>query len=152
MPINKRISKDTELHDPSDNVITTADRAKDARGIFDPRKDPLAGSIFDGLSDDVEVRGEMLSRLGHLGAQLEDIPRPEELRTQDLLTLARSSRNRCSIEQRYRDRIVSPLSAIRAFCVTVCQSGSVKAVGLCTSVSCPLWAFRMGTNGMRGKQ
>jgi hypothetical protein len=152
VPIRKRLSGDAELEPVSDNVITTNNRAKDKRGVFDPKKDPLKGSAWENMGETPFERGAVIGFLGYMAAEEEEVPRPEDVTTQNLLTQVRTSRNRCNIEHKYRNRIVSPLSGVRAMCVVTCKSGSVKAVTLCGNVSCPLWAFRMGTNGLRGKQ
>lgn len=47
----------------------------------------------------------------------------------------------------YIDRIHSPVTAIRAMCVE-CMGGMVRAIKVCPSTGCPLWAFRMGVNTM----
>ena len=151
MPINSRLSQGKELTDLSDNVTTTADRARDKRGVFDPAKNPLKGSIFD-VAETPDERAGIIGYFAYVGGHADDLPRGEDMRVQDLLALVRTDRNCDNTESRYRTRISGPLSGIRAWCVTQCQHGSVKAVTNCVSVSCPLWAFRMGTNGMRGKQ
>jgi len=47
--------------------------------------------------------------------------------------------------KRYKDRINSPLSAIRAQCVE-CMGGSVHLITTCTSIDCSLHKLRMGKN------
>ena len=47
--------------------------------------------------------------------------------------------------------IVSPLKAIRAFCIDCC-GGSASDVRDCTATSCPLKAFRFGKNPYRKKR
>lgn len=42
-------------------------------------------------------------------------------------------------------RVRSPLTAIRAFCVT-CMGGYVDHIPGCTAPKCPLFAYRMGRN------
>lgn len=46
---------------------------------------------------------------------------------------------------RYKAKVTSPLSGIRAKCVE-CQGGQVQAVNRCKAKSCPLWLFREGGN------
>lgn len=152
MPIKKSISANVQVTSVDENAALH-ERAKDNRGVFDIRTgDPLTGSSFDGISDEPSVRAGALLGLAYLASETDEVPRPEDLKVQDLLTLARLGRNSDSIEYRYRNRITSPLSAIRAWCVAECRAGSAKAVRLCSSMDCPLWAFRMGQNGMRGRQ
>lgn len=75
---------------------------------------------------------------------------PKEIPVKDLLTLARSDAPTASVEARYKERIRSPLTGIRSFCVT-CQGGSTLAVSQCPSANCPLWPFRLGNNPFYGK-
>jgi len=49
----------------------------------------------------------------------------------------------------YIDKISSPITGIRAFCVQ-CMGGMVRAIADCPATSCPLYAFRMGKNTMHG--
>ena len=55
------------------------------------------------------------------------------------------------VEQRYRDKIDSPLTAIRAMCV-VCMCGQLKEVNKCTVLNCPLYPFRTGKNPFHGRK
>jgi hypothetical protein len=50
-------------------------------------------------------------------------------------------------EQRYRNRVRNRQTAITAFCVTC--TGTRKGVTECAAVTCPLWAFRLGSNPYR---
>ena len=54
-----------------------------------------------------------------------------------------------AVEDKYRERIKNPATAIRAYCVE-CMGGSVSGVKDCTSMTCPLWNFRMGKDPLRG--
>lgn len=45
---------------------------------------------------------------------------------------------------------LTPLQAIRQYCVERCQS-SPSEVRKCTIVECPLWPYRMGKNPFRKK-
>lgn len=51
-------------------------------------------------------------------------------------------------EQRYRNRVKNRGTAITAMCI-IC-TGSRKAVTECLATSCPLWAFRLGSDPFRG--
>ena len=53
-------------------------------------------------------------------------------------------------EQRYRDRVRNRGTAITAMCIT-CQGGR-KAVTECIDTTCPLWAFRFGSDPFYGKR
>lgn len=60
---------------------------------------------------------------------------PKDVTTEDLIDLG--------VESSFR-------KMIRRKCVDCC-GGSEKEVRLCTAINCPLWAFRMGNNPLRGK-
>lgn len=77
--------------------------------------------------------------------------KPAEIPIDDLVTVLRTPQNDENVDYVYRNRIKGRLSAIRAFCV-FCQGGSPKAARLCAQVTCPLWSFRTGANGMRGER
>src|SRR4051812_46515037 len=51
--------------------------------------------------------------------------KPVDVPIQDMLRMLKVCDNGDDIEKRYRDRVRSPLTAIRAWCVTQCQCGSV---------------------------
>ncbi len=54
-------------------------------------------------------------------------------------------------EQMYREKINSPITAIRAFCVG-CMGGQVYEVRKCTKRNCQLYPFRMGKNPFHGNK
>jgi hypothetical protein len=129
----------------SEETPTVNEKAFDARGVFDFSKDAYEGSTFEAMGVARENVGGVARRI----AYGQGLGYPNEQRVQDLLTLVRSPLNPGdSVEVKYRNRIRSPLTAIRAFCVE-CQGGSPKSVNKCTLVECPFWAFRMGQNGYR---
>ncbi len=138
MPIKKRHTStgDYKLEDP---------RISPPLG----KMDMYAGSTYDqmGIVPDKAVPSAM--HLSSMAANAGNSPLPHEQFTQDLLAQLRLSHNKSDLEDRYRARIRSPLTGVRAFCVTQCQCGGVKAVTECGAVSCPLWALRMGQNGYR---
>lgn len=75
-----------------------------------------------------------------------------ELNVADALQAVRTAQNPNELtEARYRARIKNRGTAITSFCVN-CQGGSRKQVAECYSVDCPLWAFRFGTDPLRGKR
>lgn len=53
------------------------------------------------------------------------------------------------VEAKYKKRISSRATAIRAYCVW-CQGSDTAAVRLCESLTCPLHPYRMGTDPLRG--
>lgn len=53
-------------------------------------------------------------------------------------------------ERRYRNRIKNRATAITAMCVAC--TGSRKLLTECMQTSCPLWAFRFGSDPFRGKR
>ncbi len=59
--------------------------------------------------------------------------------------------DRDKIVKQYCDRIKSPQTAIRAFCVQ-CMGGYTALVKTCPSEqTCPLWPFRMGKNPLHAQ-
>lgn len=54
-------------------------------------------------------------------------------------------KNISAIIQKYKDRIRSPMTAIRSFCIG-CSNGSIKEVDECRVVNCSLWPLRLGKN------
>lgn len=81
-----------------------------------------------------------------------NLPHPKQVPVEKLLAGVRHVQNSGKagkMEAFYRDRIRSPLTAVRAFCV-LCMDGARKAND-CESVTCPLWAFRDGHNGFFGR-
>ena len=152
MPIRRRVSGEQALI-PA-NVIEQREaqerlavRASDKRGVHDPKVDPFPGSHMDRMLVEREHARAILLELTFD----EPKPDPKEMRVQDLLANLRMSSNPGErVEQVYRNRVASPLTGIRAFCVQ-CQSFSPRAVAKCDMVSCPLWSFRMGRNRFRSK-
>ena len=51
---------------------------------------------------------------------------------------------------KYKERITSPLTGIRAHCVE-CMGGTVSLVAECAAEKCALHPFRMGKNTMHVK-
>ncbi len=54
------------------------------------------------------------------------------------------------VVERYHERVKSPITAIRSFCVS-CMGGYVKEVKNCTAPSCPLYPLRLGVNVFSAK-
>lgn len=52
---------------------------------------------------------------------------------------------------KYREKISSRATAIRAMCVH-CQGGYLPGIKECASITCPLHPFRMGKDPLRGWQ
>lgn len=151
MPIRRR-SISTAIVAPvvDDNVIN--ERALDERGVFDPKRDPFDGSIvgyFAGPDPDARAMRNVLPvafNAGQKGLQ----HRGDDIPVQDALAFVRIMDNPGeNVEMTYRNRVRSPLTGIRGFCVHTCKAGSPKAVGRCDKLSCPLWPFRMGKHGLR---
>lgn len=66
------------------------------------------------------------------------------------MEIAQSPINKDHVENKYKEKVRSPLTGVRAFCVK-CQGGTISFVRDCAAVSCPLWPFRMGNNPFFGK-
>ena len=145
MPIRQRdFSHLPEEGEDSGNVTE-----QPVRDTFDPRKDPFPGSELEPYGEDAHEAMPVQRFIGWDEGMKHQTPLPVDTPIQTLLARVRTPYNKHeSVEERYRKRIKSPLSAIRAFCVE-CEGFSPKAVGKCASVRCPLWPFRLGTNGMR---
>jgi hypothetical protein len=142
MPIRKR---DFAAIEPDNDI--KIDRADDARGVFDPSQDPYPGSFYDGMGVPQELAGPVSRFFAY--TMPEEVPYPKHMRVQDLLAQVRTPDNVADhVEKAYRNRVRSPLTAIRAHCVAN-QGGSPRAVAACDVVDCVFWPFRMGRNGMR---
>lgn len=114
------------------------------RGTFDPKADPFPGSSMD-----IGVSRALAGSISRMMAFLKDPPLPKDISVQDLLALVRTPRNFGNVvEQRYRDKVRSPLTAIRAFCVD-CSAFSPREAWNCPNVDCPIWPFHRGKNGLR---
>lgn len=74
---------------------------------------------------------------------------PKSVPVQELLSNVQCPSGFDPMLDKYRKRITSPLTAIRAICVEC--AGGISAVRQCGIVSCPNWAFRMGHNPFFGK-
>ena len=115
---------------------------------FNLKDDPFPGSEADMLGCEPDTA---LPVLKHRAYTMKPAL-PSNMRTQDLLAQLRMRDNPSDhVEKRYRDRIVSPLTAIRAFCVS-CKGSSPKAANMCGKMECPLWAFRLGQNAFYGRK
>jgi len=148
MAIKKRYT----ANDPSfktDDALAAerlAERASDARGVFDPSKDPYEGSYISYQVHDRKLSRRAAQELAVAGY----FPKPNEMRVQDLLANVRMTYPTAdNVEITYRNRIRSPLTGIRAFCVQ-CKYFRPGEVRKCQEMSCPLWPFRMGRNRFRG--
>lgn len=101
------------------------------------------------LSIDIEHQRLSAYSDGNRGAS----PHPKDVPVEILLAGVQYVQNGGNefgrIEEFYRSRIRSPLTAVRAFCV-MCMDGPKKA-SECQSVTCPLWAFRKGKNSFFGR-
>lgn len=74
----------------------------------------------------------------------------ENMTVADRLTLLRTPYDPTNAQEaRYRNRVRNRATAITAMCV-VCMGGR-KLVTECADVTCPLWAFRLGSNPFRRK-
>jgi hypothetical protein len=140
-----------EAAPPVVNVINL--REHDARGTFDPKRDAITGSYIEHICGEDATAGEIRATIGaisHDVSQRGQQLAPNDLHVQNLLANVRVMDNPGeNVERTYRNRIRSPLTGIRAFCVHDCKAGSPKAVSSCAKLQCPLWPFRMGKHGLR---
>lgn len=85
-----------------------------------------------------------MERVRRVRAAIEE---PEEAQEEvlDENAVAETPDDMDRIEKQYRDRAVTPLKAIRAFCV-LCIGVQPKMVAKCTATNCVLHPFRMGKN------
>jgi hypothetical protein len=74
---------------------------------------------------------------------------PKELDFTEMKEVCNQPLHEDALVDKYRSKIKSPATAIRAFCVD-CQGSSTAAVRDCTELTCPLWNFRMGKDPLRG--
>jgi len=88
-----------------------------------------------------KTRASAYKAITHIGG----LPRPNKMPVADLLDMVRSPNVSDNVETAYRNRVKSPLTAIRAYCV-LCAGGSPKAATQCSCITCPLWLFRTGRN------
>jgi hypothetical protein len=70
---------------------------------------------------------------------------PEEEEDEDEQAEPGSDADKDRIENKYRDRAVTPLKAIRGFCV-LCMGCQPKLVASCTATKCILYPYRFGKN------
>lgn len=129
-------------------AVTEADYAEAFVDTVDPSKNAFEGSSFEKMGLDEDNARSYLKRMAYNTKP----PLPSQMHTQDLLALARMNDNEGdSIEKTYRGRIRSPLTGIRAMCVS-CKGGYRRGVAECAKMDCPLWAFRLGQNGFYGRR
>jgi len=74
---------------------------------------------------------------------------PKVLDAKDLRAHIQQPDDDDPVINKYRARITTRATAIRAYCVW-CMGGSVPGIKECPSVTCPLYPFRMGKDPLRG--
>jgi hypothetical protein len=152
MPIKKLngVLDHTPMKIPSAPAVprkTLEEKAADSRGTFNPANDPYPGSVPEAMGVPANLVGSVM----RFGSFVGDNPLPIEMRVQDLLLALRQPYDATSaVERTYRERIRSPLTAIRAFCV-LCAGGP-KLATACDKIECPLWAFHRGRNALRNRK
>lgn len=75
---------------------------------------------------------------------------PKQVPFDELKEHVQSSHGSDVIGAKYRARINNRTTATRAYCVTSCMGDDVAAVRECSSITCPLYPFRMGKDPFRG--
>lgn len=79
-----------------------------------------------------------------------DLPDPRQMPVADLLDMVRQCPNDNPKEQAYRNRVKSPLTAIRAQCI-MCTETRNQIIE-CARIECSLWPFRLGKNPFYGRR
>lgn len=144
MPIKKRnIATEKPIEQPANDgklVIV----AKSKKPI--PNKS-VVRTLF---GTDKPTKGAAL-QLGLLAQQVGAATADEDLTIEDRVALMRTPYDdKNPQERRYRNRVKNRGTAITAMCIT-CQGGR-KAVTECIATTCPLWAFRFGSDPFYGKR
>jgi len=112
-------------------------------------KKPVDDSGF--FSGNDRLNRENALRFGLVAQSCGSAPSDIPLSVADRFKLLRTPYDTSTAtEQRYRNRVRNRQTAITAFCVTC--TGSRKGVTECAAVTCPLWAFRLGSNPYRTKR
>lgn len=119
----------------------------------------LARVVFEKRLDDIneaadEARGIQLLKLGKKRERVEYMlswqgANPKIIDIDELTLVIQQPLHVDSVEDKYRAKIKSQRTSIRAYCVS-CQGGSVAGVKSCPAVTCPLFSFRMGKDPLRG--
>ena len=139
MPIKKRKSVPVDSGEPQKLVIT--------EGVKKPIPDESHILSVAGRSD---PPASIVRKAGAIAAAIET-EAGALLTTADRVIAMRTPNDPNNPqEQRYRNRVRNRGTAITAFCIT-CQGGR-KAVTECIDVTCPLWAFRFGSDPFYAKR
>lgn len=140
MPIKKR----TSIPDPSAAV-----EVKPLVIVAGVKKTiPISGAISTMLGD--KPLAPNIRRLGAVAAAISD-PTDDLLTIHDRISAMRTPYDEKNPQElRYRARVRNRATAITAFCIT-CIGGR-KSVTECAATTCPLWAFRFGSDPFHGKR
>lgn len=134
-------------------IATNATRDETPSGKFPfieakPKKDVPDTGMF---ANQDTIPPKFARMLGNLSYVCGDTPSDIPLSVADRFKLLRTPYDTTTAtESRYRNRVRNRQTAITAMCI-VC-TGSRKLVTECADLTCPLWAFRFGTNPYRGKK
>jgi hypothetical protein len=135
--------------DPS-TILTTPEPEPQRLVIVAKEKRPIpeAGVIRAVLGD--QASRETITRLSLIAQSVGEFP-DERFTPEDRVVALRTPYDQDNPQEaRYRNRIRNRATAITAMCV-VCMGGR-KGVTECAETSCPLWAFRFGSDPFRGKR
>jgi hypothetical protein len=133
----------------SDAPVAKVDDMPKFPNIEAKPKKPVEDTGFFSGSD--RIPGQNARRFGLIAQACGDAPADISLSVADRFKLLRTPYDTTTAtEQRYRNRVRNRQTAITAFCVTC--TGSRKGVTECAAVTCPLWAFRLGSNPYRTKR
>lgn len=101
---------------------------------------------FDKIVEIEEKLPVIEFRLKYQGKHPRDVPLSE---MRNLVKISAETKDD-STNRRYHERIKNPATGVRAFCIA-CMGGAPGEVRHCPATTCPLWAFRLGTNPFFGK-
>lgn len=135
---------------PTAEAVAEAEKPQPLNIVAKPKTPIPAGGVLRELAGadatPLQVR--------HVGAVISSIERKdvdEHFTPEDRVTAMRSCYDAKNPQElRYRARVRNRGTAITAMCI-VCQGGR-KAVTECIDTTCPLWAFRFGSDPFYGKR
>ena len=133
------IKKRSSLPDPN----SVAEPLLPGLQIVAKQKKPMPAANITTIYGDDPTPAQ-LRKLGNIALSCRDTP-GEDFNVTDRIKMLRTPFDRNNPQElRYRNRVKNRATAITAMCI-VC-TGSRKAVTECLDTTCPLWAYRMGSD------